>query len=67
MESDRYGLALATSSAKAAAAYRRGVDLLLSAWPGADARFEEAIDHDPGFGLAHAGLARCLQIYVRIP
>ena len=67
MESDRYGLALATSSAKAAAAYRRGVDLLLAAWPGADAGFEEAIDHDPGFALAHAGLARGLQIYGRIP
>jgi len=67
MESDRYGLALATSSAQAAAAYLRGVDLLLSAWPGADARFEEAIGHDPGFALAHAGLARCLQIYGRIP
>src|SRR5205085_4566059 len=67
MESDRYGLALATSSAQAAAAYRSGVDLVLSAWPGADARFEEAIGHDPGFALAHAGLARHLQIYGRIP
>jgi hypothetical protein len=67
MESDRYGLALATSSAKAAAAYRSGVDLLLSACPGADAHFEEAIGHDPGFALAHAALARHLQIYGRIP
>jgi tetratricopeptide (TPR) repeat protein len=66
MEADRYGLALATSSSDAAAAYRAGVDLLLSAWPGADARFKEAIGHDPGFALAHAGLARHLQIYGRM-
>ena len=67
MESDRYGLALGTSSAKAAAAYRRGVDLLLSAWPGAGDSLLEAVAHDPGFALAHAGLARHLQIYGRIP
>jgi hypothetical protein len=65
MESDRYGLALATSSAKAAAAYRRGMDLLLSAWPGAGDSLLEAIAHDPGFALAHAALARHLQIYAR--
>jgi len=67
MESDRYGLALATSSPKAAAAYRRGVDLLLSAWPGAGDSLLESVAHDPGFALAHAGLARHLQIYGRIP
>ncbi|HJY75666.1 MAG TPA: tetratricopeptide repeat protein [Burkholderiales bacterium] len=67
MNFDRYGLALATASSQAAAAYRSGVDLLLSACPGADARFEEAVAHDPGFALAHAGLARHLQIYGRIP
>jgi tetratricopeptide repeat protein len=67
MDVDRYGLALATSSPKAADAYRAGVDLLLSAWPGAEARFREAIAHDPGFALAHAGLARHLQSYGRIP
>jgi hypothetical protein len=63
MEADRYGLALATSSSDAAAAYRAGVDLLLSAYPGAEERFNEAIGHDPAFALAHAGLARHLQIY----
>jgi tetratricopeptide (TPR) repeat protein len=67
MDVDRYGLALATSSPRAAEAYRAGVDLLLSAWPGAEARFREAIGHDAGFALAHAGLARHLQIYGRIP
>src|SRR3954470_13020542 len=66
MESDRYGLALTTSSSKAAAAYRRGVDLLLSAWPGAEDAFLEATAEDPGFALAHAALARHLQIYSRM-
>src|SRR5256885_2128829 len=66
MESDRYGLALATSSTRAAAAYRRGVDLLLAAWPGAERSFLEAIAEDPGFALAHAALARHLQIYARM-
>ena len=32
---DRYGLPLSTSSEAAAAAYREGVDLMFSAWPGA--------------------------------
>jgi hypothetical protein len=67
MESDRFGLALATSSAEAAAAYRRGVDLLLAAWPGAEASLLEAIGHDPGFALAHAAVARNFQIYGRMP
>src|SRR5262245_34717260 len=66
MDVDRSGLALATSSPKAAEAYRAGVDLLLSAWPGAEARLREAIGHDAGFALAHAALARHLQIYGRI-
>src|SRR3954463_13340738 len=65
METDRYGLALTTSSSKAAAAYRRGVDLLLSAWPGTEDSFLEATAEDPGFALAHAALARYLQIYAR--
>src|SRR4051812_37273336 len=66
METDRYGLAVTTSSSKAAAAYRRGVDLLLSAWPGAEDSFLEATAEDPGFALAHAALARHLQIYSRM-
>jgi Tfp pilus assembly protein PilF len=66
MNSDRYGLALATASSQAAAAYRSGVDLLLSGYPGAEARFEEALAYDPDFALAHAALARQLQIYARV-
>ena len=65
MESDRLGLALTTSSAGAAAAYRHGVDLLLAAWPGAETSLQEALAHDQGFALAHAALARHLQIYGR--
>jgi hypothetical protein len=66
METDRYGLALATPASNAAAAYREGIDLILSAYPGAEERLREAIAHDEGFGLAYAGLARHLQIYSRI-
>ena len=64
MEHDRYGLALSTRSA-AAAAYREGVDLMLSAWPGAEACFERALREDEGFALAHAALGRFHQMYAR--
>lgn len=61
-EFDSRGLAIATSSPQAAASYRTGVDLLLSAWPGAEEALRQAIDHDPQFALAHAALARLLAI-----
>ena len=67
MERDRYDLALTTRSAAAATAYREGVDLLLSAWPGAEACFERALREDPGFALAHAALARAHQTWARVP
>jgi hypothetical protein len=54
---DRYGLALSTSS-EAAAAYRDGIDLMLSAWPGAAEAFDAAIAADSDFALAHAARAR---------
>ena len=57
-EQDRYGLALSTSSAEAAAQYRDATDLLLSAWPGMEAGFTAAIAADADFALAHAGRAR---------
>jgi tetratricopeptide (TPR) repeat protein len=66
METDRLGYPLATGSPEAAAAYRAGVDLLLSGYPGAEACLGESLRHDPGFALAHAALARHLQIYGRI-
>lgn len=55
---DRRGLPLSTTSGLAAERYREGVDLLLSAWPGAAEALEEAIAADPGFALAQAARAR---------
>jgi Tfp pilus assembly protein PilF len=60
---DRYGLVLSTSSQSAAAAYRAGIDLILSAWPGAAEAFDMAIAADPGFALAHAARARVHSLY----
>lgn len=55
---DSRGLPLSTTSDRAAERYRDGVDLLLSAWPGAAETLEEAIAADPDFALAHAARAR---------
>lgn len=55
---DSRGLALSTVSERAAQAYRDGVDLMMSAWPGAAESLEQAIAADDGFALAHAALAR---------
>ena len=60
---DRYGLPLSASSAEAAAAYREGVDLMLSAWTGAAEAFERAIALDPDFALAHISRARIHTFY----
>ena len=54
---DRYGLTLTTGSSVAAEHYVEGLDLLLEQGFGPDIRFQEAIDADQGFGLAHAGLS----------
>jgi hypothetical protein len=62
---DRYGLPL-TASARARDAYVEGVDRLLSAQPGADERFEQAIEADPDFALAHVALARARQLRMRV-
>ncbi len=61
---DSRGLPLSTISDLAAARYREGVDLLLSAWPGADVVLEEAIVADPDFAIAHAARARLHAIRV---
>ena len=66
MQADRYGLELSTSSQAAAKAYVEGVDLFLSANLGSVAAFERAIAADAGFALAHAALARTLQLYARV-
>ncbi|MBZ6077338.1 tetratricopeptide repeat protein [Microvirga puerhi] len=55
---DSRGLSLSTMSDRAAKYYREGVDLLLSAWPGAAETLDEAIAADPDFALAHAARAR---------
>lgn len=55
---DRYGLPVSTASDAAAAAYREGIDLMLSAWTGADTAFDAAIAADPKFALAHVARAR---------
>jgi len=60
---DRYGLPLSTTSADAAGAYREGIDLMLSAWPGAAEAFERAIAADPDFALARIARARMHAIY----
>ncbi|WP_348638274.1 tetratricopeptide repeat protein [Bradyrhizobium sp. ISRA463] len=61
-EFDSRGLPISTGSPQAARSYRTGVDLLLSAWPGAEDALRQAIDHDPQFALAHAALARLYAI-----
>ena len=54
---DRYGLAMTTSSAKAADHYVEGLDLFLEQGFGPEAQFQMAIEADEGFTLAHAGLS----------
>lgn len=55
---DRRGLSISTNADLAAERYRDGVDLLLSAWPGAAEALEAAVATDPDFALAHAARAR---------
>jgi hypothetical protein len=62
MNRDRYDLPLTTTSGRAAAHYRDGVDCMLSAWHGAEDAFDQAIAADPGFALAHIGRARLHQL-----
>ena len=62
---DSRGLYISTNSAEAARLYRDGIDLLLSAWPGAVETLEAAIAADPELALAHAALARANAICVR--
>jgi tetratricopeptide (TPR) repeat protein len=60
---DRYGLPLSTDSSTAAQAYRDGIELTLSAWPGAAEAFERAIREDQGFALAYIARARIHSFY----
>lgn len=61
MPEDFYGNPVSTASQTAADAYADAMDLFLTARAGAEAGFQAAIDADPGFTLAHMGLARCRQ------
>jgi Tfp pilus assembly protein PilF len=66
MNLDRYELPLTTSSDRAAAFYRDGVDRMLSAWFGADDAFDRAIAEDPDFALPHIARARIHQMNMEI-
>lgn len=54
---DRYGLPISTNSTTAAENLVEGVDLLLEQNFGSEQRFQQALEADEGFALAHAGLA----------
>ena len=58
---DRCGLTITTSSARAAELYRRGLDHALAAEAPGEACMREAREEDPGFALAHVAEARMLQ------
>jgi tetratricopeptide (TPR) repeat protein len=60
---DRYGLPLSTRSPEAAEAYRDGIDLMLSAWPGAAEAVDRALAADAEFALAHIARARIHSFY----
>jgi tetratricopeptide (TPR) repeat protein len=64
---DRYGLTMTTSSRKAADAYVEGLDLFLSQNFGPDERFEQAIQADDGFALAHAGMGLIKMFQANMP
>ena len=55
---DRYGLPISTSSEAAAEAYRHGIELMLSSWPGAAQALDLAIGADADFALPYAARAR---------
>ncbi len=54
---DRFGMTLTTSSAAAAEFLVEGIDRLLSQNHGPELKFQEAIELDEGFAMAHGGLA----------
>ncbi|HEY8741786.1 MAG TPA: hypothetical protein VIU62_01715, partial [Chloroflexota bacterium] len=62
---DRYGLALSTSSSLAAERYVEALDLFLSGNLGAEDRLAEAMQADEGFALPHAALASMHMFYGR--
>ena len=67
MHTDRHGLPLSTESARARDAYVTGIDHILAATHGAAEAFAAAIAADPGFALAHVGLARAAMYAADMP
>src|SRR3954447_19328676 len=66
MNQDRYDLPLTTSSERAAAHYRDGMDCMLSAWHGAEDAFDRAIAADGEFAMAHIARARLHQLNMQV-
>src|SRR5271169_3214769 len=64
---DRFDLPVTCAAAAAVEDYVAAVDLLLSAWPGAEVRLDRALAADPDFALAHIARARLLQLQARMP
>ena len=64
---DRFDLPVTCTSAAAVENYVAAVDLLLSAWPGAETLLERALAADPDFALAHIARGRMLQLQARMP
>jgi tetratricopeptide (TPR) repeat protein len=64
---DAFGLPVTTSSDAALDAYGRGVEASLGWKASALDGFREAIGHDPGLAVAHAGAAACLFLEERFP
>jgi Tfp pilus assembly protein PilF len=60
MLTDRYDLALSTTSSNASDAYVRGCEAKLTMYPGAIEAFDRAIEADPQFALPHAAKAHAL-------
>ena len=54
---DRFGMTLSTSSTAAAECLQEGIDRLLSQNHGPELKFQEAIELDEGFAMAHGCLA----------
>jgi hypothetical protein len=64
---DRFDLPVTCADAATVDDYVAAVDLLLSAWPGTEARLDRALTADPDFALAHIARARLLQLQAHMP
>jgi len=67
MLTDRYGLAISTSSQAARDDYVAGCDCILAAAPDGAKKLEAAITADPDFALAYVALARERFLFADIP